>query len=57
MNKTKPWARFLLIAGYVAMLLGAIDPMEGSLLILPVIGLVPLATYISDQSRTIINLR
>lgn len=57
MNKTKPWVRFLLIAGYVAMLLGAIDPMEGSLLILPGIGLVALATYFSDESRSIFIVR
>ena len=57
MNKTKPWARFLLIAGYVAMLVGAIDPMEGAFIILPGIGLVALGTYFSDESRSIYIVR
>jgi hypothetical protein len=53
MNTTNPWARFLLIAGYAAMLVGAIDPMEGSLLILPGSGLVALGTYFDDAERKI----
>jgi hypothetical protein len=35
MDKRKLWSRVLVIAGLVAMLLGAIDPLEGSLIILP----------------------
>ena len=57
MNKTKPWVRFLLIAGYVAMLVGAIDPMEGAFIILPGIGLVALGTYFTDDQRSIFIVR
>ena len=35
MNARKLWSRILIIVGGIAMLLGAIDPLEGSLLILP----------------------
>ncbi len=35
MDKRKLWSRVLVIAGLVAMLLGAIDPLEGSLVIVP----------------------
>ncbi len=57
MNETNPWLRFLLIAGYVAMLVGAIDPMEGSVLILPGSGLVALGTFLSHEQRWIIIYR
>ncbi len=57
MNETNPWVRFLLIAGYVAMLVGAIDPMEGSVLILPGSGLVALGTFLSHEQRWIIIYR
>lgn len=52
MSTTNPWAGFLLIAGYLTMLIGAIDPMEGSLLILPGSGLVALGTYFSHEERS-----
>lgn len=57
MNATNPWARFLLIAGYITMLIGAIDPMEGSLLILPGSGLVALGTYFSDEEHSVFIYR
>jgi len=57
MNKAIPWARILLITGYLAMIIGAIDPMEGSLLILPGSGLVVLGTCISGQPRPIVIFR
>ena len=57
MKVTKSRARFLLIAGYIAMLIGAIDPMEGSLLILPGSGLVAFGTFFSDEERWIIIYR
>jgi hypothetical protein len=57
MNTAKPWTRFLLIAGYIAMLVGAIDPMEGSLLILPGSALVALGTYFSDEQRPMFSVR
>ena len=45
MNKRDIFSRILVIAGYIAMLIGAIDPMEGSLLILPGSGLVVLGIF------------
>ena len=57
MNTVNPGVRFLLISGYIVMLVGAIDPMEGSLLILPGSGLVALATYLDDEERNMIIYR
>ncbi len=57
MNTVNPWVRFLLITGYIVMLVGAIDPMEGSLLILPGSGLVALGTYLADEERKIFIYR
>jgi hypothetical protein len=57
MNTAIPWPRILLIAGFLAMLIGAIDPMEGSLLILPGSGLVALGTFLGNQHRGIIIYR
>ena len=57
MNATNRWSRYLLIAGYIAMLIGAIDPMEGSLLILPGSALVALGTFLCHQQRGVIIYR
>ena len=57
MSATNSWSRFLLIAGYIAMLIGAIDPMEGSLLILPGSALVAIGTFLGNQHRGIIIYR
>lgn len=35
MNTRSRWSRVLLVAGLVCMIVGAIDPLEGSLVILP----------------------
>ena len=35
MNARKLWSRILIIVGSIAMLVGALDPLEGSLVILP----------------------
>lgn len=57
MNITHPRVRTLFIVGYVAMLNGAIDPLEGSLLILPGSGLVALGSYFGDVGRKIFIYR
>lgn len=57
MNTAVPWARILLIAGNLAMLIGAIDPMEGSLLILPGSGLVVLGSCLGGQQRSTVIFR
>ena len=41
------WARFLLIAGLVGMLAGAIDPLEGSLLIVPSAAVAALGAFLA----------
>jgi len=40
------WSRILVIVGLVLMVLGAIDPLEGSLVILPGCGLVALGAFL-----------
>jgi hypothetical protein len=57
MNTRSLWSRIFVIAGYVAMVVGAIDPMEGSLLILPGSGMVALGTFISQSERRLIAYR
>jgi len=51
MNAVSPWPRVLITAGYIAMLVGAIDPMEGSLLILPGGGLVALGAFVGQVEK------
>src|SRR5262245_60615081 len=51
MNSRMLWSRILKVVGAVAMLVGTIDPMEGSLLILPGSGLVALGVYLGSQNR------
>jgi hypothetical protein len=51
MNARKLWSRILIIVGSIAMLVGVLDPMEGSLVILPGSGLVTLGTFLSDSGR------
>ena len=50
MHGTARWPRILVIAGLAAMLIGAIDPLEGSLLILPGTVLVALGA-LAGKSR------
>jgi len=38
MNGRSIWSRILIIVGSIAMLAGALDPMEGSVIILPAAG-------------------
>jgi hypothetical protein len=45
-NGANRWSRILVIAGLVAMVVGAIDPLEGSLVILPGVGLVALGAWL-----------
>ncbi len=51
MNPRTLWARVLVILGGIAMLLGAVDPLEGSLLILPGSGLVALGMWLGKRER------
>ena len=50
MNGASRWSRILIIAGLVATVIGAVDPLEGSVVILAGTGLVALGARL-DQSR------
>jgi hypothetical protein len=55
MNTRTFWSRILGIVGGMAMLVGSLDPLEGSLLILPGSGLVAAAVYLSGKDhRTVL---
>ena len=55
MNEARNWSRILIIAGLAAMVLGALDPLEGSPVILLGIGLVALGARRSDsRNRTLL---
>ena len=49
MNAHGFWPRILVIVGLLAMLLGAIDPLEGSLIILPGSGMVALGAFLGKS--------
>jgi len=49
LNKPSRWWRILVIAGLVAMLVGAADPLEGSLVILPGAGMVALGALLGKN--------
>ena len=55
MNPRTLWARILVTLGGIAMLLGTVDPLEGSLLILPGSGLIALGTFIGKSQRNVIR--
>jgi hypothetical protein len=57
MNARMVWSRILFVGGGLAMLFGAVDPMEGSLLILPGSGLFALGTYLGQSERWLIAFR
>ena len=52
MNSRTLWPRILKALGSIAMMLGTLDPLEGSLLILPGSGLVSLGTYLGRGQRS-----
>jgi len=51
MNSKMLWSRILKVVGSIAIALGTLDPMEGSLLILPGSGLVALGVYLGRKNR------
>jgi hypothetical protein len=57
MNTRGVWSRILIIVGSIAMLVGALDPMEGSLVILPGSGFVALGTFLGRCERRQIAYR
>jgi hypothetical protein len=57
MNGRSILSRILIIVGGIAMLVGALDPMEGSVIILPSSGLVALGTFLGQSERRLIVYR
>ena len=51
MNARMLWSRILAVVGGIAMLVGTLDPLEGSLLILPGSGLVALGVFLGRKER------
>ena len=45
------WSRILAVVGGIAMLVGTLDPLEGSLLILPGSGMVALGVFLGRKAR------
>jgi len=55
MNSRILWSRILKVVGGIAMLVGTLDPLEGSLLILPGSGMVALGMFLGKKNhRTIL---
>jgi hypothetical protein len=51
MNTRPLWSRILKVVGCIAMVIGTVDPLEGSLLILPGCGLIALGMYLGGRDR------
>ena len=49
MSRSNRWSRILGIAGFVGMLVGAIDPLEGSVVIVAGVGLAALGAYVGKS--------
>jgi hypothetical protein len=57
MTTRERWSKVLITVGFIAMLGGALDPMEGSLVILPGSALVALGTFLNQSERHAIAYR
>ncbi len=57
MGARELWSRILVIVGNIAMLAGAVDPIEGSLVILPGSGLVALGSFLGHNERRLVIYR
>jgi hypothetical protein len=51
MDKRTRWARILVIVGLALMAIGLIDPLEGSMIILPGIAVVAVAAFLGKAQR------
>lgn len=54
MNGVRRWSHGLAILGLVAMVIGALDPLEGSFVILPGTGLVALGALLGNSRHRIL---
>jgi hypothetical protein len=57
MNTRNLCSRMLTIAGSIAMVAGAVDPLEGSLIILPGSGLVAFGMFLGQRERRVVAHR
>jgi len=57
MNGRGEWTRVFDVAGFIAMLVGAVDPLEGSVLIVLGSGLVALGAFLSHDKRSLVTYR
>jgi hypothetical protein len=55
MNARTLWSRILKVVGGIAMVLGTLDPLEGSALILPGSGLVALGLHLGGEDRKTVH--
>ncbi len=55
MTTRKLWSRILILVGGIAMLLGVVDPLEGSLLILPGSGMIALGLCVGKAERRLLR--
>jgi hypothetical protein len=51
MNAPVIWSRILMVVGLAGMLIGAIDPLEGSFIILPSVGLVAVGAWLGKSGH------
>lgn len=54
MNGATRWSRILVIVGLVAMVIGTLDPLEGSFVILLGVGLVTLGALVGNSGHRIL---
>jgi hypothetical protein len=54
MNSRNRWSRFVIVIGGLAMLLGTVDPLEGSVLIVLGSGLVALGMALRGKARNVL---
>jgi hypothetical protein len=57
MNSRDQWTRAFGVAGLIAMLVGAIDPLEGSVIIVVGSGLVALSSFLAHDKRHLLAYR
>jgi hypothetical protein len=55
MNAPAMWSRALVIVGLIGMVIGAIDPLEGSVVILPSAGLVALGEFVGRSRHRVFS--
>jgi hypothetical protein len=54
MNAVTWWSRILIVVGFAGMLIGAIDPLEGSIIILPGSALVSLGAFLGKSRYRVV---